>query len=189
MEGGPDGHCQGEGDRRVNPITIAGHTPRIAADAFVAPTAVVAGRVTIGAATSVWYGSVLRAEDEEVVLGAGCNVQDGCVLHADPGFPCVLGDHVSLGHRAVVHGARIADHVLIGMGAVVLNGGSVGSFSLVAAGAVLRPGQQIPGGMMVAGVPARIVRPVTDHERELIRHTAAAYVTKAAQHRAGLTGG
>lgn len=173
----------------MNPITVAGHTPAVAADVFVAPTAILAGRVTLGAGTSVWYGSVLRAEDEEVTLGVGCNVQDGCVLHADPGFPCLLGNQVSLGHRAVVHGARIADHVLVGMGAVVLNGATVGSFSLVAAGAVLRPGQEIPGGMLVAGVPARIVRPVTDHERELIRHTATTYLVKAEQHRAGLTAG
>jgi carbonic anhydrase/acetyltransferase-like protein (isoleucine patch superfamily) len=162
---------------------VAGHRPDIAPDVFLAPTAVVVGWVRIGAGGSVWYGSVLRAEDAEVSLGAGCNVQDGSVLHADPGFPCVLGDRVSLGHRAVVHGARVADDVLVGMGAVVLNGASIGSWSLVAAGAVLRPGMQVPGGVLVAGVPARVVRPVTDEERALIRHTATAYLRKSAQHR------
>jgi carbonic anhydrase/acetyltransferase-like protein (isoleucine patch superfamily) len=172
----------------VRPFPVGGHAPDVAADAWLAPTAVVAGRVRIGAGTSIWYGSVLRAEDEDVTVGGGCNVQDNCVLHADPGFPCILGDHVSLGHRAVVHGAQVFDHVLIGMGAVVLNGGRIGSWSLVAAGAVLRPGMQVPEGSMVAGVPAKVVRATTGHERDLIRYTAAAYLHKAAQHREGLAG-
>ena len=169
-------------------IPVGPYAPRVAPDAFLAPTGVVAGRVWIGAGSSIWYGSVLRAEDEQVVLGAECNVQDGCVLHADPGFPCVLGDRVSLGHRAVVHGARLADDVLIGMGAVVLNGVHVGSWSLVAAGAVVRPGLAVPEGVLVAGVPARVVRPVSDDERALIKHTAATYRHKAALHREGLGG-
>lgn len=167
---------------------VNGHEPDIAADVFLAPTAVVAGWVRIGAASSIWYGSVLRAEDEEVVLGERCNVQDGSILHADPGFPCRLGDRVSLGHRAVVHGALVADDVLVGMGAVVLNGARIGSMSIVAAGAVLRPGLQVPEGVLVAGVPAKVVRAVTEDERELIRHTSAGYLLKSAQHRDALAG-
>jgi carbonic anhydrase/acetyltransferase-like protein (isoleucine patch superfamily) len=167
---------------------VGGYQPDIAADVFLAPTAVVAGRVTIGAGSSVWYGSVLRAEDEEVTLGTGCNVQDGCVLHADPGFPCVLGDRVSLGHRAVMHGARVADDVLVGMGAVVLNGARIGSFTIIAAGAVLRPGLEVPEGVLVAGVPAKVVRAVSEDERAMIRMTAAAYLHKAGQHRDALAG-
>jgi carbonic anhydrase/acetyltransferase-like protein (isoleucine patch superfamily) len=169
-------------------IAVGRYAPRLAPDVFLAPTAVVAGRVWIGTGSSVWYGSVLRAEDEEVVLGADCNVQDGCVLHADPGFPCVLGHRVSLGHRAVVHGARLADDVMVGMGAVVLNGARVGSWSVVAAGAVVRPGGQVPEGVLVAGVPAQVVRQITDAERALIKQTAAAYRSKAEQHREGLGG-
>jgi carbonic anhydrase/acetyltransferase-like protein (isoleucine patch superfamily) len=167
---------------------VNGHEPDIAADVFLAPTAVVAGWVRIGAASSVWYGSVLRAEDAEVVLGERCNVQDGSILHADPGYPCLLGDRVSLGHRAVVHGAVVADDVLVGMGAVVLNGARIGSWSVVAAGAVLRPGLQVPEGVLVAGVPAKVVRAVTEDERNLIRHTSAAYLLKSAQHRDALGG-
>ena len=167
---------------------INGHEPDIAADAFLAATAVVAGWVRIGAASSVWYGSVLRAEDAEVVLGERCNVQDGSVLHADPGFPCVLGDRVSVGHRAVVHGAVVAADVLVGMGAVVLNGARIGTWSIVAAGAVLRPGLQVPEGVLVAGVPAKVVRAVSEDERDLIRHTSAAYLVKSAQHRDALGG-
>jgi carbonic anhydrase/acetyltransferase-like protein (isoleucine patch superfamily) len=165
---------------------VNGHEPDIAADVFLAPTAVVAGWVRIGAASSVWYGSVLRAEDAEVVLGQRCNVQDGSILHADPGYPCVLGDRVSLGHCAVVHGALVADDVLVGMGAVVLNGARIGSWSVVAAGAVLRPGLQVPEGVLVAGVPAKVVRAVSEDERNLIRHTSASYLLKAAQHRDAL---
>jgi carbonic anhydrase/acetyltransferase-like protein (isoleucine patch superfamily) len=167
---------------------VNGHEPDIAADAFLAPTAVVAGWVRIGAASSVWYGSVLRAEDAEVVLGVGCNVQDGSILHADPGYPCLLGDRVSLGHRAVVHGALVADDVLVGMGAVVLNAARIGSWSIVAAGAVLRPGLQVPEGVLVAGVPAKVVRAVSEDERDLIRHTATAYLHKSAQYRDALGG-
>ena len=167
---------------------VNGHEPDIAAGVFLAPTAVVAGWVRIGAGSSVWYGSVLRAEDAEVVLGQRCNVQDGSILHADPGFPCLLGDRVSLGHRAVVHGAVVADDVLVGMGAVVLNGARIGSWSIVAAGAVLRPGLQVPEGVLVAGVPAKVVRAVSEDERNLIRHTAAAYLDKSAQHRDALGG-
>ncbi len=175
----------------MNPLvtSIGGHRPELAADVFVAPTAVVAGRVRIGAASSVWYGSVLRAEDEKVVVGAQCNVQDGSILHADPGFPCVLGDRVSLGHRAVVHGALVADDVLVGMGAVVLNGTRIGSWSIVAAGAVLRPGLEVPDGVLVAGVPAKVVRAVSEDERNLIRHTATAYLLKSALHRDALGSG
>jgi carbonic anhydrase/acetyltransferase-like protein (isoleucine patch superfamily) len=167
----------------MKPLSVGGHTPTVADGVWIAPTATVAGRVSIGAGSSIWYGSVLRAEDEDVVVGAACNVQDGGVLHADPGFPCVLGDHVSLGHRAVVHGAQVSDHVLVGMGAVVLNGCRIGSWSLVAAGAVLRPGLAVPEGVLVAGVPAKVVRETTAHEHDLIRYTASAYREKARLHR------
>jgi carbonic anhydrase/acetyltransferase-like protein (isoleucine patch superfamily) len=165
---------------------VGGHRPQIAAGVFLAPTAVVAGWVRIGAGSSVWYGSVLRGEDAEVVLGAACNVQDGAILHADPGYPCLLGDRVSLGHRAIVHGARVADDVLVGMGAVVLNGVRIASWSLVAAGAVLRPGLHVPEGVLVAGVPAKVVRATTEEERELIRYTSSAYRRKAELHAEGL---
>lgn len=139
-------------------ITIEGHTPDIAAAGFVAPDVVVAGQVTVGADSSLWYGVVIRAEYSPVVIGARTNVQDGTVLHADPLAPCTVGDDVTIGHRAVVHGCVIEDGVLVGMGAVVLNGAVVGAGSLVAAGAVVREGMVVPPNSLVAGVPAKVVR-------------------------------
>ena len=140
--------------------TIDSHRPQIAEDAFIAPATVVVGRVRIGARSSVWYGSVLRGDDEEIVVGEDSNVQDLSVMHADPGYPAVLGDRVTVGHRAIVHGARVEDDVLIGMGAILLNGARIGSGSVIAAGAVVTPGAEIPPASLVAGIPAKVLRPV-----------------------------
>src|SRR4051794_41063426 len=118
--------------------------PKIDDDAFVAPTAVVVGAVTMGPRSSIWYGAVARADHETIEIGEGSNVQDGCTLHSDPGFPLVLGRNVTVGHRVVLHGARIEDEVLVGMGSVVMNGAHIGTGSIVAAGAVVTQGKQFP---------------------------------------------
>jgi carbonic anhydrase/acetyltransferase-like protein (isoleucine patch superfamily) len=157
--------------------------PSIHPEAWVAPGAVVVGRVSLGRAASVWYGSVLRADDEAIVVGAECNIQDQCCLHVDPGEPAVLEGGVSLGHRAVVHGAHVGAGALIGIGAVILGRARIGAGSLVAAGAVVRPGQQVPPGVLVAGVPGRVVRELTDADRASFADTAAGYVARAARHR------
>ncbi|BBL80228.1 gamma carbonic anhydrase family protein [Rubrobacter xylanophilus] len=167
----------------VHLAEVGGLRPRVAPDAFLAPGVVVVGGVRIGARSSVWYGSVLRAEDEEVVIGEGCNVQDLCLMHADPGYPAVLEDGVSVGHRAIVHGARVGRDSLVGMGAVLLNGVVVGPGSVVAAGAVVTPGTGIPPGSLVAGVPAKVVRGVREADREMIHHTARSYLRKSGLHR------
>jgi carbonic anhydrase/acetyltransferase-like protein (isoleucine patch superfamily) len=152
-------------------------------EAWLAPGAILVGRVTLGRATSVWYGAVLRADDDEIIVGAECNIQDQCCLHVDEGEPAVLGDRVSLGHRATVHGAQVDDGALIGIGAVVLGRARIGAGSLVAAGTVVRPGQQVPAGVLVAGVPGRIVRELTDADQATFADSAARYVTRAAAHR------
>ncbi len=157
--------------------------PEIASDAFLAPGAVLVGDVRLGRRASVWYGSVLRADNDSIVVGEDSNVQDGCILHADPGQPIFIGDRVTVGHRAIVHAAHVESDSLIGMGSVVLNGARVGSGSLVAAGAVVRPGMQIPPGSMVAGVPAVVRRAVNEAERETIRRTPPGYIAKAQRHR------
>ena len=126
----------------------------------------VVGRVKLGRAASVWYGSVLRADEDEIVVGAECNIQDQCCLHVDAGEPVVLEDRVSLGHRAVVHGAYVETGALIGIGAIVLGGSRIGAGSLVAAGAVVTPATRIPAGVLVAGMPARIRRELTAADRE-----------------------
>lgn len=157
--------------------------PSIHPDAWIAPGAVVVGRVTLGRGSSVWYGSVLRADDDEIVVGAECNIQDQCCLHVDPQEPVILGDRVTLGHRAVVHGAHVEDGALIGIGAIVLGGCRIGSGSLVAAGAVVTPGTRVPAGVLVTGVPARVRRELTAKDVESFAGTPARYVARAQRHR------
>jgi len=163
--------------------SLAGGRPVIHPQAWVAPGAVVVGRVTLGPATSVWYGSVLRADDDEIVVGAECNIQDLCCLHVDAGEPAVLEDRVSLGHRAVVHGAYVETGALIGIGAVVLGRARIGAGALVAAGAVVLPGATVPAGVLLAGVPGRVVRDLTDADRLSFAETSASYVERANVHR------
>jgi carbonic anhydrase/acetyltransferase-like protein (isoleucine patch superfamily) len=157
--------------------------PKIHQDAWIAPGAVVVGRVTLGRDSSVWYGSVLRADDEEIVVGDEVNIQDMCCLHCDPGQPTILEDRVSLGHKAMVHGAHVETGSLIGIGAIVLGGARIGAGTLIAAGALVTPGKKIPSGVLVAGVPGRVVRELTDGDRAVLAHTSTTYVEKALHHR------
>lgn len=147
--------------------------PQVHPTAFVAESAVVVGEVVIEEGASVWFQAVVRGDLERVVVGARSNVQDGAVLHADPGFPCLLGPSVTVGHRAVVHGAVVEEGALIGIGAVVLNGARIGKHAVVGAGAVVAPGVEIPAGMLALGVPARPVRP-TDPPNNAPRYHALA---------------
>jgi carbonic anhydrase/acetyltransferase-like protein (isoleucine patch superfamily) len=154
--------------------------PKIDEEAFVAPTAVVVGAVTMNARSSIWYGAIARADEEVIVIGPDTNVQDGCTLHSDPGFPLLVGRGVTVGHRVVLHGARVDDDVLIGMGSVVINGAHIGAGSIVAAGAVVTPNTTVPPGSVVAGVPAKVVRQATDDDLAHIRANAASYTTRLA---------
>ncbi|MGH3094637.1 MAG: gamma carbonic anhydrase family protein [Streptosporangiales bacterium] len=163
--------------------TLGGHRPAVDPKAWVAPGAVLVGRVHLGPGASVWYGCVLRAEDDDIVLGADVNVQDLSCLHAEAGEPAILEDRVSVGHRAIVHGARIGAGSLIGMGAVVLGSANVGEGALIAAGAVVRPGSTVPPGTLAAGVPAKVLRPLKDEERSLLDHTWRSYIERREQHR------
>lgn len=147
--------------------------------AFIAPNAIVVGQVTVGAEASVWFGVVIRGDTEAVVVGPETNVQDGCILHADPGEPCRLGARVSLGHGAIVHAATVEDEALIGIRATVLNGARVGRGSLVAAGALIPPGLVIPPDSLVMGAPGKVVRAVNADDRARIQHTADHYVAYA----------
>ena len=137
-----------------------GTRPRIADDAFVAPTATVVGDVTIEAGASVWYGAVLRGDDGPIVLRERCNVQDGSVLHSSPGVTTEIGPGATVAHPCIVHGAVLEDEALVGNGCVVLDGARVGARSMVAALSLVSPGMQIPPGMFVAGVPAVVKRPL-----------------------------
>jgi carbonic anhydrase/acetyltransferase-like protein (isoleucine patch superfamily) len=160
--------------------------PIIHPEAWVAPGAVIVGRVRLGRGANVWYGSVLRGDDERIEVGADCNIQDLCCLHSDPGEPAVLEDRVSLGHRAMVHGAHVEAGVLVGIGATVLGGAVIGTGSLIAAGAVITPGKKIPAGVLVAGVPGKIVRELTDDDRTSFARTPESYVARARRHSAAV---
>lgn len=170
-----------EAGRRVG--SLGNDVPVIHPGAWIAPGAVVVGRVTLGPAASVWYGSVLRADDAEIVVGAECNIQDSCCLHVDPGEPVVLEERVSLGHHATVHGAYVEAGALIGIGAIVLGRARVGAGTLIAAGTVVLPGTVLPAGVLAAGVPSRVVRELTDADRASFADTAASYVRRADRHR------
>jgi len=146
--------------------------------AFKARNAIVTGEVTLGPDAGIWFGCVVRGDDAPLVIGARSNVQDLTMIHADPGAPNVIGDEVTIGHRCVLHGARIGTGALIGMGAVLLGGSVIGEEALVAAGAVVREGFQVPDGTLVAGVPAKVIRALAPEERKLFRASAEGYVRK-----------
>ncbi|MEU9735323.1 gamma carbonic anhydrase family protein [Streptomyces sp. NPDC048002] len=162
---------------------IGGREPKVDQDVFVAPTASVIGDVTLLRGASVWYGAVLRGDVERISVGASSNVQDNCTLHADPGFPVTVGERVSIGHNAVVHGATVEDDCLIGMGATVLNGAVIGAGSLVAAQALVPQGMVVPPGSLVAGVPAKVRRELTEEERAGLTLNGTMYAGLAQAHR------
>src|SRR4051794_40340485 len=162
-------------------LTVNDSTPTLADDVFVASNAVVAGKVTLGPKSSIWYGCVLRAELEPIVIGASSNIQDLTVVHTDPGSPVTVGERVTVGHRVVLHGCTIEDDVLIGMGAIVMNDAVVGAGAVIAAGAVVTSGTQVPPGTLAAGIPAKTLdRPVP----EVPRANVAAYEYLAGLYRA-----
>ena len=147
--------------------------------AFIAPGAMVLGDVTIGEHSSVWFHAVIRGDTERIVIGKATNVQDGCILHADAGYPCTLGDRVTVGHGAIVHGATVEDDVMVGMRAVVMNGAHIGRGSIVAVGAIVLEEMQVPPGSVVMGTPAVIKRAVMERDTHRIRHAAEHYVDAA----------
>ncbi len=163
--------------------------PEIAESAFVAPGAFVIGAVHLADESSVWYGAVLRGDTEPIRIGARTNVQDGCVMHADPGYPATVGDDCVVGHNAIVHGCEIQDNCLIGMGATILNGAKIGEGSIVAAGALVTEGKEFPPNSLIVGVPAKQAGEVTEEQTEDIARGVREYVERAAAHRESLRRG
>ena len=159
------------------------HPDYIDPSVFVAAGAVITGDVHIGAQSSVWFNAVIRGDTEWVVIGERTNVQDGAVIHVDAGKPCTIGNGVTIGHRAVVHGALVEDNVLIGIGAIVLSGAKIGRDSILGAGTVVTGHTVIPPRSIVLGVPGRVVRSLSDEEVASIKNGAARYVQYSAQYR------
>ena len=157
---------------------LGGHQPHIAPDAWVAPSADLIGEVHLAEQASIWFGAVIRADNTPIHVGARTNVQDGAMLHSDPGAPCTLGDDVTVGHHAILHGCTIGDRTLIGMGATILNRAVIGEDCLVGAGALVTEGKTFPSGHLIVGSPARAIRPLDDAQKAMLKASAALYAAK-----------
>ena len=163
--------------------------PEVAADAWVAPSAVVVGDVHIGAEASIWFGAVLRGDVERLTIGRGTNIQDNSVLHSDPGAPLVIGARVTVGHLVMLHGCDIGDGALIGIGAIVMNHARIGRHCIVGAGALVTEGKAFPDGSLILGSPARLARPLTDEELGRLPASAQRYIDRAKLYRHALQAG
>lgn len=160
--------------------------PTLGDGVWVAPSAAVIGNVRLGADVGVWFGAVIRGDNEPIVVEAGTNIQDNCVLHSDAGFPLAIGEGCTVGHRAIVHGCTIGNNVLVGMGATILNGAQIGENCLIGAGALVPEGKIIPPGSLVIGMPGKVVRPLTPEQIEGLRESARHYVHNKSRFAAGL---
>ena len=149
---------------------------------FIAPSAIVIGQVSLGDEVSIWFGAVLRGDSDRISIGARTNIQDNAVIHCDPGQPTIIGEACIIGHGAIVHGAKLANNVLIGMNATVLNDAKIGEFSIIGANALITSGMEIPPRSLVLGSPAKIVRTITKKQEENIKKNAAVYVEKAKEY-------
>lgn len=166
-------------------IALGDHAPTVDDTAWVAPNATLVGQVRLAEGSSVFYGAVLRADNEPITVGPRSNVQDNCVFHVDQGKPLTLGEGVSVGHGAVIHGATVGDHVLVGMSATIMNGAVIGDEVLIAAGALVTEGMQVPPRTLVAGVPAKVRRELTDDEVAKLHRNAEIYEAHRELHRTG----
>lgn len=165
---------------------LDGVAPRLGDGAWVAESAEVVGAVEIGANASIWFGAVVRGDTETIRIGAGTNIQDASVLHADVGKPLAIGENVTVGHQVMLHGCTIGDGSLIGIGAVVLNGVKIGKGCLVGAGALVTEGKEFPDGSMIIGSPAKVVRDLSDDQKQGLLASARHYVANAQRFRTGL---
>jgi len=162
------------------------HMPQVAPDAYVADNATVLGRVRLGARASVWFAATVRGDNDDIVIGDGSNVQDGAVLHVDPGVPMTIGARVSIGHQAMLHGCTVGDGALIGIQAVVLNGAVIGEQSLVGAGALVTEGKRFPPRSLILGSPAKVVRELTEKDLLMLKAACDSYIARSERYHSGL---
>jgi carbonic anhydrase/acetyltransferase-like protein (isoleucine patch superfamily) len=153
--------------------------PKISDDVYIAPNATVIGNVELARRVSIWFGTVIRGDNELMLIGEGSNIQDNCVLHSDPGMPLLIGKGCTIGHRAVVHGCSIGDDSLIGMGAIIMNGATIGKDCVIGANALVTEGANIPDGSLVLGSPGKVVRQLDKDQRESLKETALHYQANA----------
>ncbi len=167
--------------------TLGEQSPELVGDGhFVAPNATIIGNVRLQPEASVWFNCVIRGDNELIEIGPGSNVQDGSVLHTDPGFPLMIGRGVTVGHKVMLHGCTIGDNSLIGIGSTVLNGARIGSNCLVGASALITEGKSFPDGTVILGTPAKVVRELSDEEIAGLKETASHYIENAARYLASL---
>ncbi len=153
-----------------------GIEPKISDKAFIAEGVDIIGRVTIKDNANIWYQSVLRGDINDIVIGENTNIQDGSVVHISDNYPTIIGDNVTVGHKAIIHGCTIGNNTLVGMGAIVLDGAEIGEFTLLGAGSLVPPGKKIPSGVLAMGQPAKVIRELTDEEKENLTNSALKYV-------------
>ena len=170
-------------------LEYEGVKPKLGKGCYVAPTATLIGDLMLGDGSSIWFNTVVRADVHSIRIGRDTNVQDLCMLHVTNGrFPLTIGDEVTVGHHAVVHGATLGDRILVGMGAIILDGSEIGSDSIVAAGSLVVEGSRIPPGSVIMGAPAKRVREVTERDKARIREGYESYRSHAARYRDGQSG-
>ncbi|WP_102959837.1 gamma carbonic anhydrase family protein [Mangrovicella endophytica] len=166
---------------------LNGIAPTLADDScWIAPSAAVIGQVTLGAEVGIWFGAVLRGDNEPITIGARTNVQELVMIHTDPGLPATIGEGCTIGHSAIIHGCTIGDNTLIGMGATILNGARIGRNCLIGAGALVTEGKEIPDNSLVIGAPGKVARELDEAAIEKLRQSAANYVANARRFAAGL---
>lgn len=165
---------------------LAEHSVMADEDSWIAPNAAVIGKVRLDAGASVWFGAVLRGDNELIHLGPDSNVQDGCVLHTDMGWPLTLGKGVTVGHNAVLHGCTVDDYSLIGINAVILNGVKIGKYCIIGANALIPEGKEIPDGSLVVGSPGKVVRQLTEQQMRMLEASAAHYAENGRRYRKNL---
>ena len=153
-------------------------TPQCGDNVFVAPSATVVGDVLLGNDVGVWFGAVIRGDNERITLGNGTNIQDCCVLHTDPGCPLDIGDNVTVGHKAVLHGCTIEEWSLVGINAVILNNARIGKSCLIGANALITDGKEIPDYSLVVGSPGRVIRKLNDNEIDMLKRFNKSYIDK-----------
>jgi carbonic anhydrase/acetyltransferase-like protein (isoleucine patch superfamily) len=164
-------------------IEYNGHRPNIHESCFVAENATLIGQVTLKKNANIWYGAVLRGDDHYISIGENTNIQDNCVIHIDHDLPTIIGDFVTVGHGAIVHACKVGNNVLIGMGAIVLNGAEIGDNVIIAAGSLVPPGKKIPSNTLVMGSPAKVTRELTEKDISDIRDSAIYYAELANKYR------
>lgn len=160
-----------------------GCNPKISNSCFIAGSADVIGKVTMGENTNIWYNCVLRGDENEIIIGSNTNIQDGTVVHIDKDFKTEIGNYVTIGHKALIHACKIGNYSLVGMGSIVLNGAEIGDYSLIGAGSLIPPGKKIPSGVLAYGSPVKIIRELTEEEKKSLEKSAVDYVEFARKHK------